>query len=198
MSFFWRQWRLPLALLSPSIAVVAARILFPHSHLLTAPVFLVAFGLTGAGTLVVAGMEMRRNQAAPGFTSNTLTPPAGLPPPEASLTGWLTIPTPIGPQSGRRVQRGHLTLADGRLQIVLQIVILGLPLWTSERLNVAPGEVIDVFPAVSQGGFAGVGVLPHDGRPYYLWCRVAERETVLAALQAGGFPVTWRERREFS
>ena len=45
-------------------------------------------------------------------------------------------------------------------------------------------------------GVVGIGIEPRYEAPYYLWYRVNERESALAAISAAGFPVSWSEQRQ--
>jgi hypothetical protein len=66
-------------------------------------------------------------------------------------------------------------------------------LFAGDPLVVQPADLEAVFPATGMLRSPGVGLRPHGRHVYYFWTR--QRESVLTALAAAGWPVSWEERR---
>jgi hypothetical protein len=119
-------------------------------------------------------------------------------------TGAADVPTPFG--------RINATNPLGVLELQNTILIFRLrPGWLVkwqigvEPLIATPSQVSTIYPARTRLRTPAIAIRPLHGPPYYLLTALgslhwyagpwsADRASILAAIEAAGFPVEWRER----
>ena len=119
-------------------------------------------------------------------------------------TGAADVPTPLGRVNATN-PLGVLELRDTTLTFQLRPVWLAKWQMGIEPLIVTPSQVAAIYPARSLIRTPAIAVRPLHGPPYYLLTALGrlrwygghwswDRASILAAMEAAGFPVDWHER----
>jgi hypothetical protein len=107
---------------------------------------------------------------------------------ELHVNGRVMVPV----KRGRLTAPGHLWLRGDRLQVGFPTESLASRLG-GRPLDAHHDDVAAVRPLRGVLGEEGIVIEPWNAPPYYL-ARAAERDRLLAAIEAAGFTVDWHEQ----
>lgn len=119
-------------------------------------------------------------------------------------TGAADVPTPFGRVNATN-PLGVLELHNATLIFRLRPVRLVKWQMGVEPLIVTPSQVSAIYPARTRLRTPAIAIRPLHGPPYYLLTALgrlrwyagpwsADRASILATIEAAGFPVEWQER----
>lgn len=107
-------------------------------------------------------------------------------------TGAANVPASLG-RMNASTPLGVLELAPRRLTLRVRPKFLAT-MFGFTALVVSPADVEAVFPARVRFGYRAIGIRPSGNPPYYFLC-AGNRNSILSAVAAAGFPVQWEERK---
>jgi hypothetical protein len=106
--------------------------------------------------------------------------------------GAANVPGSLGRMSAS-MPLGVLELVPGRITFRIRPAFLS-SMFGAKALVAAPADVEAVFPARVRFGYRAIGIRPLGAPPYYFLC-AGQRDSILSAVAAAGFPVQWDERK---